>query len=366
MKTETQKTNTQPSAARLTPPGRGGVATIQVIGPLENLEQAPGPFFHAINKKPIFDQPINKLVYGYWRDEDVVVSRRDDSIIEIHCHGGEIAVTRILNDLESLGFEKKNWQDQLVENASEFESEYRTALSQVTTQKTASILLRQKNNWESCLLTIKAFEEKNQTTELKNNIETIIGWKDFGRHLVQPWQVVLAGRPNVGKSSLINRLIGYDRTIVHNHPGTTRDAVSAETAFDGWPVTLTDTAGIRETVDDIEKEGVQRAQTHLQNADLLLIVIDRSTKPSEDDLNIIKTKHSNRIILANKSDLEDRWQDLIPADAIPVSAENSDGFETLIEAITERIVPAVPEQNQLIPFTKRQSNYFEEILASLS
>ena len=74
-----------------------------------------------------------------------------------------------------------------------------------------------------------------------------LAWEDFGLHLTRPWNVVLAGRPNVGKSSLINALLGYTRSIVFDQPGTTRDVVTAATAIDGWPIELSDTAGLRES-----------------------------------------------------------------------------------------------------------------------
>ena len=81
-----------------------------------------------------------------------------------------------------------------------------------------------------------------------------------GRHLLTPFDVVLAGPANVGKSSLINALVGYNRAIVYDAPGTTRDVITAETAIDGWPVTLSDTAGLRDSDDPLEMAGVQTAQ----------------------------------------------------------------------------------------------------------
>src|SRR5690606_27241148 len=91
------------------------------------------------------------------------------------------------------------------------------------------------------------------------------------RHLLTPWQVVLCGRPNVGKSSLINALVGYERTVVFDQPGTTRDVVSVETAIHGWPVIFSDTAGLRETESELEAAGIARARARLKQADLIAV-----------------------------------------------------------------------------------------------
>jgi tRNA modification GTPase len=107
--------------------------------------------------------------------------------------------------------------------------------------------------------------------ELTAQLDALLRWSEFGRHLTQPWQVVLTGVPNVGKSSLINRLLGYSRSIVYAEPGTTRDVVTAATAFDGWPVELSDTAGLRDAAGEIEAAGVERARRHLATADLAIV-----------------------------------------------------------------------------------------------
>ncbi len=94
----------------------------------------------------------------------------------------------------------------------------------------------------------------------------------IGSHLVEPWRVVLAGPPNVGKSSLVNALVGYQRAIVYDAPGTTRDMVTAITALEGWPVELCDTAGLRSSREAIEAEGVRLARQAAAAADALVLV----------------------------------------------------------------------------------------------
>ena len=114
-------------------------------------------------------------------------------------------------------------------------------------------------------------------------IDALLARERLGRHLTRPWSVVLAGRTNVGKSSLMNALAGYGRAIVHHAPGTTRDAVALATAIDGWPVELCDTAGLRAADDAVERAGIERARQRLAQADLVVLVADRSVPWSAED-----------------------------------------------------------------------------------
>jgi small GTP-binding protein len=131
----------------------------------------------------------------------------------------------------------------------------------------------------------------------------LISTYDFGQHLVTGWRIVLAGPPNVGKSSLINAIAGQSRSIVHAMAGTTRDWVEAETAIDGWPVTLTDTAGIRESAEAVEREGINRALERIQAADLLIIVVDASIGWTSTHEEIAAAATAPKLICVNKFDL---------------------------------------------------------------
>src|SRR5690606_38488713 len=110
-------------------------------------------------------------------------------------------------------------------------------------------------------------------------------FKSVGLHLDRPWRVVLAGPPNVGKSSLINAILGYRRSITLDQPGTTRDVLEAQTVIDGWPVRLSDTAGIRDAVEcEIESAGIELAHGELQTADLVLWIRDAARFADADAL----------------------------------------------------------------------------------
>src|SRR4029077_12681237 len=107
-------------------------------------------------------------------------------------------------------------------------------------------------------------------SEALASLDTLIERSAVGLHLVTGWKIALAGRPNVGKSRLLNALAGFDRAIVDPSPGTTRDIVTVRTALDGWPVELADTAGLRVSDDPVEASGIERAQDRQERADVVV------------------------------------------------------------------------------------------------
>lgn len=158
-------------------------------------------------------------------------------------------------------------------------------------------------------------------------------------------RLAILGRPNVGKSSLFNRLVGQDRAIVTDIPGTTRDVVSETASIAGIPVKFVDTAGVRESVDVVETLGIERSWQALADADLTLVVLDLSQplEPGDHQL-IARAREAGRmLIVANKADLAPRAQ--ILSEAIPVSALTGEGVETLREAILATLNPdGIPSQ----------------------
>jgi tRNA modification GTPase len=198
-------------------------------------------------------------------------------------------------------------------------------------------------------------------------IDQLLAHASLGLHLTRPWKVVLAGAPNAGKSSLVNALVGYERSIVYAQPGTTRDAVGVETAVAGWPVRLVDTAGLRESTDPVERAGVAIARRQIAQADLTILVYDaadpRSIAASVTAAGATgdgqaadadpSLRLSDALLVANKIDLVAKGQRDALA-GLPTSALAGDGIAGLLRAIGRRLVPAPPDRGAAVPFTTEQ------------
>jgi len=182
-------------------------------------------------------------------------------------------------------------------------------------------------------------------------IDELLQRADLGLHLKKPWRVVIGGRPNVGKSSLMNALVGYERVIIHPASGTTRDAVAVTTAMDGWPVELCDTAGLRSSGDPLEVAAVERANRQLGEADLVVLVFDESQPWSEADDALLRA-WPEALVVHNKSDLAPGGGRRPPGTA--TSALRGEGIETLTAEIVRRLVPQPLPPGAAVPFTEDQ------------
>jgi tRNA modification GTPase len=177
--------------------------------------------------------------------------------------------------------------------------------------------------------------------------------------------VVIAGAPNVGKSSLVNALAGYQRSVVSAIPGTTRDVVTTRLAIDGWAIELADTAGLRSEVGSLEGQGIEQARGQLARADRVLWVLDASQRaggfipPVWPDAEL-----SNCKIVVNKIDLASEGGQL-PANALRVSALTGEGIGELCSELSRWLVPEVPPAGAAVPFSPELCDAVAEALERL-
>jgi tRNA modification GTPase len=257
-------------------------------------------------------------------------------------------------------------------------AEAEVALAAATTVRAASILLDQYHGALSReVAAVDQMISRGELPGARQRLAALLSRDGIGLHLMEPWRVAIAGRPNVGKSSLINALVGYERAIVFDQPGTTRDVLTAETAIDGWPVRLADVAGIRHAVDPLEAEGVARAQRQVQEADLVLWLVDAAALGAATGAAAHATAHremaeafgdlrpdiSAVLVAANKSDLLPQPLEPDAAGVIGISALRGAGLDHLLAAVSQRLAPCPTTAGQAVPFTDRQTRLLEAALA---
>ncbi len=267
--------------------------------------------------------------------------------VEIHCHGGAEVVRWLLELLDAQGVQRCSWQElerRFTDDPLEVSA--RTALAEALTLRTAGILLDQCHGaLRRAFAAIEAAEAAGNAEGGSRLREELRRYAPVGLHLTTPWRVAVMGAPNVGKSSLVNALAGYQRTIVSATPGTTRDVVTTLIAVDGWPIELSDTAGFRESSEVLEAEGIKLARTAGQSAELCLWILDAATAPV-----FPPTDLKNVRLVLNKIDLPAVW-DVEQASALRVSAQTGEGMADLVSKLAEWLVPEPPPPGAAVPFT---------------
>ncbi len=359
--------------ALLTPRGRGAIASLLVRGPaaLAFVDE----LFTAHGRYACSSAPIGRVLLGRWREpatrhktpstdspqEELIVCRTGLDQIEVHCHGGRAAIATIMNSLCELGCQEVNWSEALSSsNESPLRRDARIALAAARTQRTAAILLDQYNgelerSLRQLLVEFAHTDRQAAITRLDN----LLRYQTVGLHLTTPWRVVLAGPPNVGKSSLINAIMGYQRAIVVDDPGTTRDIVTTTTALDGWPVELSDTAGLRETSEPLEAAGIGQARQRLAASDLIILVFE-ATRPLPAEEEPLLAQYPDAIVVANKCDLAHSPGSILPG-ALPTSALTCVGLERLLQRISQRLVPHAPPAGAAVPFSGAQCDALSRV-----
>ena len=345
-------------AVKLTGDGRSAVATVVVDGP-DAIDVVTSLFDNSTVAKRGFQ--VNKTYFGNWEwkdyREELVVCRTDNERIEVHCHGGRVAPTRILESLRENGIAEITTQQWLLRTESDpFVRAAVELLAEAKTERVLCILLDQtRGAMRRALESIRHELQREEYEQAKQSLESVIAMGDLGLRLTRPFAVVLHGPPNTGKSSLINALLGFERAIVYDQPGTTRDLVTAETAIDGWSVEFTDTAGIRESSDQIEQAGIQLAKAALSGADLVLEVVDLSASgnaDASDGIASVQRESSDALVLrvGTKHDLA--LEPAVNSEVdVRTSAVTGDGISELMLLIVRKLVPAVPASGDAIPLS---------------
>jgi tRNA modification GTPase len=374
-------------AAVATPAGEGGVGIVRVSGP--DAEGIAGAIFsrdagkngklksHALYHGSIRDPQTGKIL-----DEVLLTIMRKprsytgEDVVEVHCHGGVFVVRRVLGLVLSRGarhaepgeFTKRAFLNGRLDLA---QAEAVRDLILARTEKAAELALSQVqgslSDWVSELreelidiavqveAAIDFPDEEVEFLEspvliakvaaLREKISVITSSYEWGRLFREGAKVCLCGRPNVGKSSLLNALLGEQRVIVTALPGTTRDIIEESINLDGLPVILWDTAGIRDTGDEAEQMGVNLSRQHIAKSDAVVVVLDSSVALSAEDQVFLSSIHAKRsLIVLNKCDLEqqiDRQQleQLVGSqEIVSVSATRGDGLHELKRSLRELIL----------------------------
>ncbi|MDQ0271964.1 tRNA uridine-5-carboxymethylaminomethyl(34) synthesis GTPase MnmE [Cytobacillus purgationiresistens] len=336
-------------AAISTPMGEGAIAIVRLSGS-QSFEIAD-LLFKGVGGKRIKDVPSHTIHYGNIIDpkteqiaEEVMVSVMKgpktftkEDVIEINCHGGLVSVNRVLQLLLTHGarlaepgeFTKRAFLNGRIDLS---QAEAVMDLIRAKTDRAMNVALGQMEGRLSKLiqklrqeiLEVLAHVEVNidypeyddveemthhllleKAAFVKKEVEQLLRTSQQGKILREGLSTVIVGRPNVGKSSLLNSLVHENKAIVTDIPGTTRDVIEEYVNVRGVPLRLVDTAGIRETEDIVERIGVERSRQVLKEADLILLVINYSDELTEEDINLFKAVEGmDVIVIVNKTDLE--------------------------------------------------------------
>ncbi|TWT48841.1 GTPase [Botrimarina hoheduenensis] len=338
------------TARLVTAAGRSAVAVVRVEGP-EAIATIDRCFCPAGNGNLASDT-LDRIRFGVWRStgEEVVAVRVGHAAAEIHCHGGVAAPAAVLHALAELGVADRMVEDTPAPSRSA-EADALRALREAPTQRVAGVLLDQASGaFRDAIRTINEQLALEDVGGAQRRVQQLLSHRRLAERLLTPWRVTLAGPPNVGKSSLINLLVGYQRAIVFDRPGTTRDVVTATTAIDGWPVMLADTAGLRASDDPLEQAGVTLAEEEIAAADVVVLVRDAREAIDKEILGQV-AKGVPVIRVANKCDLAPAAK--LAPEEISTAAVQSFGVEALLHAIGEALADArgaaAPQPGEAVP-----------------
>ncbi|TCS81870.1 tRNA uridine-5-carboxymethylaminomethyl(34) synthesis GTPase MnmE [Pectinatus cerevisiiphilus] len=374
-------------AAIATPLGEGGIGVIRVSG--ADSIQMVDKIFLAANKRALADRRSYRAVYGKISDpktkniidEVICILMREphsytkENVVEIQCHGGIMPLRKILSLLLEWGarlaepgeFTKRAFLNGRIDLAqaqavmdiikAKTDASLRVATGHLSGYFSSNIrqirdaLLEMIAHYEAAIDfpeeevdNIDNIQVMERIEELKVKINTMISSAKTGRILNEGLVTAIVGKPNVGKSSLLNRLLHSDRAIVTDVPGTTRDSIEEYVDVDGIPLRIIDTAGIRQTDDEVEKIGVDKARSYIERADLVLALFDGAKAMTAEDTKIIELiRKKNAVVVINKSDLVQNLDESYirkqcsDSKIIHISTIQEEGIKELVETIKEKV-----------------------------
>ncbi|MFL6215212.1 MAG: tRNA uridine-5-carboxymethylaminomethyl(34) synthesis GTPase MnmE [Blastocatellia bacterium] len=400
-------------AALSTPPGRGGIGVIRLSGPLA-LEiasvifttesratlDAPSRVHFGRVVDPATDDSVDEALLTYFRAPH---SYTGEDVVELSCHGSPVILRRVLamtvergariaepGEFTFRAFLNRRIdlaQAQAVRDCINAQTEYQARVA--TRQLEGALSKRLMPIKEALVEVIVHLESSVEFVEddispeassalrerlehVNESLKEVAGSFAFGRFVKEGFDLAIVGRPNVGKSSIFNRLVGHDRAIVTELPGTTRDALYENTSIAGVPVRLIDTAGIRETRDIVERIGITRSRTAIADADITLLVLDASEPLTEDDRQLLgDVPSARRLVAMNKTDLpmcidSRALAEVVESDVLTLSAVIGEGFEELIKAILARLSgDAALERDDIMITDARQHAAVTQAIAQI-
>ena len=402
-------------AAISTPIGVGGIGIIRVSG--KDTIDIVDKVFKAANKKSLKEIDSHTITYGHIvsdsgkvLDEVLIMLMKGprtftrEDIIEINCHGGPVPLNAVLMEVIKAGarmadngeFTKRAFLNGRIDLAQVeaimdiIEAKTELSLSQAVGQLEGNLSKRIKEYQDTLIQVIARIEVsidypeydedepitndfEAELKELLNELRELLRTADTGKMIREGVKTAIVGRPNVGKSSLLNALLEENKAIVTDIPGTTRDVVEAYLNIDGIPFQLLDTAGIRETEDIVEKIGVERSKTSIEEADLVLMLVDSHAGLLDKDKQILQQVKDKRVIfIFNKTDLENNiTQEMLETyfnqgEVIKVSAKEQCGLNELRQAMKNFVIKGnTTIQNKATISNQRQKQSLINAIKSL-
>ncbi len=357
-----------------------GIGIIRLSG--DNVVELVSSFVRTKGGKPLNIQESHRVKYGFVCDGEQVVdevlvltmrgprSYTGEDTVEIDCHGGILMLRKILEICVKNGarpaepgeFTKRAFLNGRIDLAeaeavsalisAKSEDGMKASMAQLQgavsekIRQFRSVLLEDDAYIEAALddpehISLDGFAERlhEDVKKIQTGVHELLNTAEDGRILREGVRTVILGKPNAGKSSLLNALIGEDRAIVTNVAGTTRDTLEEQIQLRGVSLLLVDTAGIRDTEDIVEKIGVERAMQAAEAADLILYVVDASENLNEDDVKIMKfIRGKKAIVLLNKTDLpamvtQQQLAERTGQPVLPVSMKKKEGLEALSDLV---------------------------------